>query len=107
MLRELEDHGLGRGSGGADFERELRHVLAEESHPRRAVRLFQMAAGRKRSAAVEHADIIETQEAALERVLAGAVFAVDPPREVQQELVERRLEEIHVHFTAQGLLGAM
>ena len=92
---------------GGELDRELQHVLAEERHPRRAVRLLEVAAGGKRGAAVEDADVVEAEEAALEHVLAEAVLAVDPPGEVQQELVEGRLEEVQVRLAAQGLLGAM
>ncbi len=92
---------------GGELDRELQHVLAEEGHPRRAVRLLEVAAGGQRGAAVEHADVVEAEEAALEHVLAEAVLAVDPPGEVQQELVERRPEEVHVRLATQGLLGAM
>ena len=92
---------------GGELHRELQHVLAEQGHPRRAVRLLQVAAGGQRGAAVEDADVVEAEEAALEHVLAEAVLAVHPPGEVQQQLVERRLEEIEVHLAAQGLLGAM
>ena len=92
---------------GGELHGELQHVLAEERHPRRAVRLFEVAAGRQRGAAVEDADVVEAEEAALEHVLAEAVLAVDPPGEVQQELVEGRPEELHVRFAAQRLLGAV
>ena len=44
---------------------------------------------------------------ALEDVLAEPVLAVHPPGEVQQELVEGRLEEIDVALAPQGLLGAV
>ena len=47
-----------------------------------------MTAGGQRRAAVEHADIVETQEAALKHVLAEAVLAVHPPGEVEQQLIE-------------------
>mgnify|MGYP003694360909 CR=1 FL=1 len=107
VLDELEDHVLVDGIVRGELHRELQHVLAEEGHPRRAVRLFEVAAGGKRGAAVEHADVVEAEEAALEHVLAEAVLAVDPPGEVQQELVEGRLEEVHVDFAMQGLVGAM
>jgi hypothetical protein len=43
-------------------------------------------------AAVEDADVVETEEAALEHVLAEAVLTVHPPG-VEEELVEDRLEE--------------
>ena len=56
---------------------------------------------------IEHADVVEAEEAALEHVLAEAVLAVDPPGEVQHQLVERRFEEFEVHFAAEGLLGAV
>src|SRR2546429_6222588 len=45
------------------------HVLTEQGHPGRAVRLLQVAAGRKRGAAVEDADVVETEEASFEHVL--------------------------------------
>ena len=83
------------------------HVLAEEGHPGRAVRLLQVAAGGQRGAAVEDADVVEAEEAPFEDVLAEAVLAVHPPGEVQQQLVERRPEEIEVGLAAQGLLGAV
>ena len=44
-------------------------------------------------AAVEDADVVEPEEAALEDVVALGVLAVDPPREVEQQLVEDALEE--------------
>ena len=107
VLHELEDHALVDRVVGGELDRELQHVLAEEGHPRRAVRLLEVAAGGQRGAAVEDADVVEAEEAALEHVLAEAVLAVDPPGEVQQELVERRPEEVQVRLAAQGLLGAM
>src|SRR5436189_233520 len=67
-----------------------------ERHPRGAVRRFETAAGRQWRAAIEDADVIEPEEPALEHVLAESILAVDPPGEVQHELVERRAEEILV-----------
>ena len=96
MLGELHDHGFVAGVVGGELEREFHHVLTEQGHPGRAVRLLQVAAGRKRGAAVEDADVVETEEASFEHVLAEAVLAVHPPGEVQQQLVERGLQEIHV-----------
>ena len=97
MLRELNDHVLvgavvdGKLAGG-----EFQHVLAEEGHPGGAVGLLEVAAGGERGAAVEDADVVEAEEAPLEDVLAEAVLAVDPPGEVQQELVEGVLEKVQV-----------
>ena len=73
------------------LDADLEHVLAEQRHPRRAVGLLEMAAGRQRRAAVEDADVVQAQEAALEDVLAEAVLAVHPPAEVQRQLAEDRL----------------
>ena len=84
VLDELEDHVLVGGVVGGELHGELEHVLREEGHPRRAVRLLQIAAGRQRGAPVEDADVVETEEAALEDVLAEPVLAVHPPGEVQQ-----------------------
>ena len=92
---------------GGELDRDLQHVLAEEGHPGRAVRLLEVAAGRQRGAAVEDADVVEAEEAALEDVLAEAVLAVDPPGEVQHELVEDRLEEVDVRLATPGLLAAI
>ena len=103
----FDDHVLvGRVVGG-ELDGDLEHVLAEERHPRGAVGLLEVAAGRQRRAAVEDADVVEPEEAALEDVLAEAVLAVHPPGEVQQQLVEGALEEVEVALAAQRLLGAV
>ncbi len=107
VLGKLHDHGLVGGVEGGDFEREFQHVLAEQSHPGRAVRLLQVAAGGKRGATVKDADVVETEEASFEHVLAEAVLAVHPPGEVQQELVKRRFEKIQVRLAAQCLFGSV
>ena len=49
-----------------EHDGDLEHVLAEESHPCSAIGLLQIPAGRQRRAAVEHADVVEAQESALE-----------------------------------------
>jgi len=107
MLHELEDHVLVGGVVGGELYRELEHVLGEERHPRRAIRLLQVAPGGQRGAAVEDADVVEAEEAALEDVLAETVLAAHPPGEVQQQLVEGHLEEVQVHVATQRLLGAL
>src|SRR6516165_2323931 len=86
---------------------EVEHVLGEKRHPRRAVRLFQVTSYRQRRAAVEDADVIKAKKAALEDVLAEAVLAVHPPGEVQQQLVEHRLEQFEICLAPQRLLGTI
>ncbi len=71
----------------------MEHGQAEHPHPGRAVGLLHGAAHGKGGAAVEDADVVEAEEAALEDVLVARVLAVHPPREGQEELVKDALEE--------------
>ncbi len=50
------------------LQRDRQHVQAEQAHPGGAVGLLEVAAGRQRCAAVEDADVVEPQEAALKDV---------------------------------------
>ncbi len=104
MLDELQREVLVRRVGVGQLEGDLEHRLAEQRHPGRPVRLLQLAALRQRSAAVEDADVVEAEEAALEDVPPGRVLAVQPPGEVQQQLVERALQEVVVRRAAALLL---
>ena len=47
-------------------------------------------------AAVEDADVVQAEKAALEDVAALRVLAVDPPGEIQHQLVEDAFEERQV-----------
>ena len=69
-----------------EFECDMEHAVAEKGHPGGAVGLVEMAAGGKRGAAVEDADVIQAQEAPVEDVAPPGVLAVDPPVEVEQQL---------------------
>ena len=80
----------------AEDERDFQHVLAVERHPRRAIRLVEMATGRQLGAAIEHADVVEPEEAAGKHVAPLRVLAVHPPVEVLHQALERSLEEAHV-----------
>ena len=75
------------------FERDGQQVQRVHRHPTGAVGLLEMAAGGQRRAAVEDANVVEAEEAALEDVHAFGVFAVHPPGEVQQQLVEDALQK--------------
>ena len=67
------------------------------AHPGRAVGLLEpLAVEQVGVAAVEDADVVHAQEAPLEGVAALDVLAVDPPGEVEQQLVEDLLEEVDV-----------
>ncbi len=93
VLEELAGHVLVGGVVVGQLQGDGQHVEAVHGHPARAVRLLEAPAGGQGRRAVEDADVVEAQEAALEDVLALGVLAVHPPREVQQELVEDLLEE--------------
>ena len=102
VLEELLDELLVERLVQRQLDRDAQHLLAEEHHPRRAVGLVEVAAGGQRRRAVEHADVVEPEEAALEDVGAGAVLAVDPPGEVDQQLGEGVLQELDVAACRRG-----
>ena len=77
VLGKLESHG--------------EHGGAVKCHPGGTVGLFQMTARRQWLGAIEHADVVQTEEAAGKQVPAADVFAVDPPGEIQQQLGEHAL----------------
>ena len=104
VLEELLDELLVQRLVQRELDRDAQHLLAEEHHPRRAVGLVEVAAGGQRRGAVEHADVVEPEEAAFEHVGAGAILAVDPPGEVHQQLGEGVLEELDVAAAAAALL---
>src|SRR3984893_3633527 len=64
------------------------HVERIHRHPTGTVRLFDVAAGGQRRAAVDEADVIEAKKSALENVPAFGVLAIDPPGEIQHQLVK-------------------
>jgi hypothetical protein len=99
-LRLLDVDGVVDGQLDGD----LQHVLAVQRHPRGAVGLVEVAAGGQRGAAVEDADVVEAEEAALEDVVAVGVLAVDPPGEVLHQLLEGVLQEGAVALAGAVLL---
>ena len=104
VLEELLDELLVQRLVQRELDGDAQHLLAEEHHPGRAVRLVEVAAGGQRRRAVEHADVVEPEEAALEDVGAGAILAVDPPGEIDQQLGKGVLEELDVAAAAAALL---
>ena len=85
------------------LDRDSHQVEGKHSHPTRAVALFEMAAVGKRVVAVEHADVVESEEPALENILPFGVLAVHPPGERDQHLVENRFQKCAIAFA--GLLA--
>src|SRR5208282_6773341 len=107
VLEELDDHVLGSVVVGEEFNCQLRHVLAEQCHPCRTVRLLQGASGGQRCAPIENPDVVEAEETTFENILPKPVLAIHPPGEVQQKLFESPLEESGIGFATQSLLSAM
>src|SRR5215813_11639004 len=52
-----------------------------------------MSAGRQWRTAIENTDVVETEKAALKNVHPVSIFAIDPPGEIQQQLLENPLQE--------------
>src|SRR6476661_2838290 len=98
MLEELRRDVLVSGSRPGEFERHAQHGGAIKGHPGGAVCLLQLASARQRVRAIEEADVIEAEESATEDILSTRILAIDPPSEVQEELLKATLEEQHVAF---------
>src|SRR6478752_3771734 len=79
-----------------EFESDSQKVQGVHRHPAGAIRLFNVAASRQRSATIEHANVVESEKASLEDVHATSVFSVHPPGEVEHEFVEDALQECSV-----------
>jgi hypothetical protein len=73
-------------------------------HPCRAVRLPEMSAGWQRGRAVENADIVQPEKAALENVMTIRILAVHPPGEVQQKFLEDTLQEPAISYAVYALV---
>ena len=104
VLDELDRHVGIISVGFRQFDGDFEHVLAKQGHPGGAVGLFQVAAGRQRRAAIEDADVVEPQEAPLKDIPPRAILAVDPPGEIEEQLLEVALEPFLVPFARFGQL---
>src|SRR5262249_23879003 len=88
MLPELGGGAFVSWILACEFHCDGEQVQTIHRHPTGAVRLLNVTTGRQRRTAVEDADIVESEESALEHVAALTVLAVHPPGEVQQQLLE-------------------
>ncbi len=82
------------------FQGDAHQVKRVHRHPARPVGLVKVSARRQLGAAVEHADIVEAEKPALEHVAAFGVLAIDPPGEIEHQLVEHALEEPQIAAAA-------
>ena len=89
--------------GERQLERNAHQVERVHRHPRSAVGLVDVTPARQRFVPVEYADVVEPQEPALENISALDILAVDPPGEVEHQLVEDTFEKIPVALAASVL----
>ncbi|MEZ4313309.1 MAG: hypothetical protein R3F14_35255 [Polyangiaceae bacterium] len=104
VLEELAGDVLVGGVGEGELEGDAHEIKAIHGHPGGGVGLFEDDAGGHALAAVEERDVVEAEEAALEDVVALGVALVDPPGEVDEELVEHALQEDAVSLAALAAL---
>jgi hypothetical protein len=64
-----------------------------ESHPGCAVRLLQKTPAGQWIGPIEDTDIIQAKEATMKQVVTLGVLAVDPPGEIEEQLLEYALQE--------------
>ena len=92
VLKELRGEPLVDGIVAGELERHPHHDQGEHPHPAGRVGLLEHRAVGEPLAPVEHADVVEPEEASLEDVVALVVDLVDPAREHEQQLVEAAFE---------------
>src|SRR5271154_6558561 len=100
MLKELCRHILVNMVGRRQFQCNPHQIERVHRHPGGGIGLVDMAAGRQILAAVEDADVVEAEKTALKDVAALGVPAVDPPGEIQHQLVKDAPEKCPVALAA-------
>ncbi|KAG9796365.1 Six-hairpin glycosidase, partial [Aureobasidium melanogenum] len=83
-------------SSGSNFERNVEHAETIKSHPPSAVCLLEDAARGQWLGSVEQTDIVQAEETTLENVFPFVVLSINPPREVEQQLLEDSFEEVQI-----------
>src|SRR6185437_15540620 len=74
----------------------LKHIQTEKRHPGGAIGLFEISARGQWRAAVEDADVIQSEESTFEGVFAKTILAIEPPGEIQQKFLKAALEPFNV-----------
>src|SRR6266567_205544 len=100
VLKEFRRYTLVNWIFTREFDRDPQHVEAKHSHPACAIALLKTAAVRERLVAIEHANVIKPQETALEDIVALGIFAVHPPGETDEQLMEDRLQKCAIAAAA-------
>src|ERR1700750_378408 len=87
-----------------ELHRDCEQVQRIHRHPAGAIGLSDMPASWQWSTTIENADVVETQKATLKDIHPVGVFAVDPPRKIQQQLLEHTFKKNSVANAAAFLL---
>src|ERR1700693_3550417 len=93
MLEELCCQLLIRAIALSQFQGDAHQIKTEETHPASGVGLLKNGATRQLLPAIHHGNVVEPEESAFENVVALAVFPVDPPCEVDQQLVQTAFQK--------------
>ena len=86
------------------FECNVQHGQAVESHPSCRISLLQSSASWQGIGAIEETYIVQAEKAAFEDVLAIEVFSIHPPSEVEQQLLEHPFKKVQVTTAIQFTL---
>src|SRR5262249_35250964 len=82
------------------LQRNAEHVQAVHRHPAGPVGLLEVSARGQRRAPVENTNVVKAEKPALEDVSTLRVLAIDPPGEVEHQLVEDPGEKLSVSDAA-------
>src|SRR5699024_9510990 len=91
---------------GGQLQGYRQHIQTVHSHPAGSVRLVQLYITGQFFAAIEYADIIQSQKAALKYVSFIGIFSVNPPRKVDQQFMKNVLQEAVITFAVHPFLNA-
>src|SRR5215471_19701917 len=96
MLPELAGDVLVGVILAGELEGNAEHIQAVHGHPAGAVGLLDVSTRRQWRTAIENADVVQTEKAALKDVASFGVLAVYPPGEVQHQLVKHARQEFPI-----------
>src|SRR5262249_797766 len=79
------------------------HIQRVHPHPGGAIRLLEMPTSGQHGAAIKDTDIVQAEETTLENVVAITILAIDPPGEVEQQLVKDAFQKSAIGASSQAL----
>ncbi len=102
LLEELDHHVQVDVVLLRELDRDHQHPECVVGHPGGPVRLLELDAFRK-VGPVDRADVVQSEEAAAEDVVPIGVLAVQPPGEVDEQLLEDALQELAVPVAVEAV----